>query len=368
MTRCWTPPFPGPAQFTRGFILFDTTTGQPGLYIEWNTHRHTTAGFGQVTWRLGDALTLQAGLRYTHYAVDEVVDLGVPINLGLLLGRGQFLIANESDDRITGKLAVNWQLNPANYLYAFVATGHTTGGVNVVVGAPETFGPQETTDYEAGWKWTGFGGRLRTQLGGFYDTLDHYQATFLEVAPNGSNILNLPFFHNLEGQSVVYGAELTAQGQFDDLGFDLGVALIHSSLGHGLIRDNVFGTDVEVEGRPTPYTPRVTFNAGVQYAFHVGESTTVTPRVDYAWTAVQTISILDRFVNNQPIERVPPHSLVNAQVTVAHGPWNLSAYVTNITNLHYIQAASGPGYNAYANDPPALRGQTATGVLDRCSA
>ncbi|WP_164107896.1 hypothetical protein, partial [Serratia marcescens] len=70
-----------------------------------------------------------------------------------------------------GKVALNWTVDASNFLYAFVATGSKAGGLNGpnLVGAPpRAFAAEDVTDYEIGWKGTFMGGRLRTQLGGYY--------------------------------------------------------------------------------------------------------------------------------------------------------------------------------------------------------
>ena len=45
-----------------------------------------------------------------------------------------------NEDTVTGKVALNWQVTPDHFLYAFVATGNTTGGLSVVATNPPFLG------------------------------------------------------------------------------------------------------------------------------------------------------------------------------------------------------------------------------------
>ena len=341
---------------TDGFVLFNTTDNTNEFVLIWKTRRITEAVFGQASYKLTDSLELQAGLRYSDYHVSSNVNLIVP---GL-----EFLFPpfknSERDGHVTGKVALNWQANPDNYFYVFAATGHTTGGVNVIAFLPRTFGPQETYDYEAGWKAKFFDGALHTQLGVFYDDIRQYQVTFTD---RNDQIVS-PFFRNLKTPTTVYGVELTGQGVIGDFSYDFGAAFIHSSAGNGTIFDSSIPgttttaqTDVQLAGRPLPYTPKATVNVGAQYLFHLPSDATLTPRVDVAWTGEQLESLLDG-VSIDPFtgqlfhyQRVPAHTNINAEITYERKGLVVSVYGTNLTNQHYVQAASGGGDNAYENDP-----------------
>src|SRR4029079_5937760 len=116
------------------------------------------------------------GLRGQHYINTEQADLALPV-FGLFWptypggAQGRDSLGNPlplarggqggySESTLTGKLALNYQLNDEHFLYAFFASGTTTGGVSVVGslfsgcqcdGNPN-FTYQRTNDIEAGWK------------------------------------------------------------------------------------------------------------------------------------------------------------------------------------------------------------------------
>jgi iron complex outermembrane receptor protein len=340
----------------RGFILTDATHyGPPGVNVQeitlwWNTPRTTEAIFGQASYDITEDLKIQLGLRGQHYINTEVSDLALPV-FGIFLptyfgpanGRGTGK-PGYHESTLTGKLALNWQADDRNFLYGFVATGNTTGGVSVVIGNPN-FKPQKTTDFEAGWKSQLLDGHVTTQLDAFYDHIKDYQAYFIDP------LSGLGTFQNL-GTADLYGVEASAQAGFDDLSFDLSVSLIHSELGAALTTDSIVGV-VQVKGNKLPYTAPFTFHGGVQYDFHLGDGATLSPRVDYAWVDTQTMTPLDRIplATGVPIDRVPSHGLLNAKLTYGTEKWNVEVYGTNLTDEIYIEAHGGPGYNAYPNEP-----------------
>ena len=339
-----------------GFVLSDGTHYPflgPGLIPEivllWHTPRTTLAGFGQAQYNITERLKVQFGLRYQHFITTERADLSLfpgtifefdlPTDIGDPTARGGK--GGYSEDTVTGKLALNYQLTDEHYLYAFVATGSTTGGVNVVLG-DTNYKNQQTTDIEAGWKAQWLDGQLLTQIGGFYDFIGNYQGF--------ATVDGFTEFTNLNGISTLYGLELSAQAVFDNLSLDSSLSLIHSALGNGLIGSP--GGLLNTDGKRQPFTPEVTFHAGAQYAFQFGDGTSLTPRIDVAYTGGQKTTPVD-FVTKEgvPLDRVPPHTLLNLKLTYGTEKWSGEFYMTNVTDEIYIEAHGGPGYNAYPNEP-----------------
>ena len=328
-----------------GFILLDGTNYVPGvlveeLTIEWHTPRTTLAAFGQVGYQLTDTLELEIGGRYNYFHISEEVDLQFPV-----FGLSFPFFGKYTEDTVTGKVALNWQAADDHFFYAFVATGNTTGGVSVFFLNPD-FENQEVTDYELGWKAQLFDDHLFTQIGGFFNSIDAYQAGFTD-ATTGRNT-----FQNLDGTSEIYGLEVSAQAVIGALSFDLGAAWIHSELGEGLLFDDVTASAIQVEGNLMPFTPEYTFFVGAQYDFALPGGMTLTPRIDYAVTDEQTATPLDReTVDGVRVDLIEDHEQVNLRLTLAAQNWNVIGYMTNATDETYIEAHGGAGYNAYPNPP-----------------
>ncbi len=153
------------------YFLIGTPPGQPATEyrLQGTNPNSAVAGFGQLSFQLTSGLQLQIGGRYTDAKTTnhvQVLQYGLPL-------------ADEQSQKYTntsGKVSLNWTVNPNNFLYAFVSTGFRPGGLNVPVGlgTPAAFDSEKLTDYEIGWKNRAFDGHLRTQIDGFYDDLQEF--------------------------------------------------------------------------------------------------------------------------------------------------------------------------------------------------
>jgi len=113
------------------------------------------------------------------------------------------------------------------------------------------------------------------------------------------------------------------------------------------------GVAIDVSGNQLPQSPTWKFSAGAQYTLHLGDWTLV-PRADVAYTG----RYYARSFNN-PIDRIDPFTVVNAQVQL-NSPgdrWNVRAFVQNLTNsdaitgLYTGDQSSGVYTNAFTLEP-----------------
>jgi iron complex outermembrane receptor protein len=345
------------------------------IILQYHTPKQHEAVFGQATYDITPALQLQAGLRYNYSYFDlrdeqQTVVTGVgpvatflapcpsPIPAGVVCTNQ----THQSDSALTGKIDLNYKLDEANFLYAFVATGHKDGGLNTRPSSygpgnpPAVIAPEKLVDYEAGWKSGLFGGHLLTTLDGFYNDYKDFQVT-LATGPGQTGILNAP-------TATVYGIEAQGQAVFGDLSFDFSGAYIHGTFGTDFAADPRFDDVENIAGHQMVFSPHWTFNAGVQYAFQMGSGDTLTPRVDYAFVDTQTTSVFDV----PGLDQLGARNIVNAQLTYAmQNNWSIAAYATNLTNDHYIASfytglgiLPGTSSNLRAAGPPQQFGLRVT--------
>jgi iron complex outermembrane receptor protein len=301
------------------------TTGVALTALQDKAIRQSWGVFGQGSYALTDALKLQIGLRYSETSFKLADQSGELVNGTLALALPA-LHAIQRDARLTGKIDLDWTIDQDNFLYAFVATGHKGGGIN---GNGTVFGPEDVTDYEVGWKSSWLDGHVNTQLDGFYDDYTKFQLAFFDPTDfSGED-------QNATGTTVVEGIEAQIQAVFGGLTASLGTSYINSTLGQFVAIDsrNVAGGFQNLTGRPLPNAPKWTAQLGVQYAFDLGDGQTLTPRLDYGlvgprWATVFQVS---------PFDRLAAQNLFNAQI-VYHpaDTWEVTAYGTNIFNLHYV--------------------------------
>ncbi len=333
----------------------------PGVLVDAPAVKEAIAGFGQAGYYILPSLQLQAGVRYTRSNAHNT-------GTTTLTGLAPFPIvldqtAKESDDGWTGKVSLNWTITPDQYAYAFAAKGYKAGGINGPTSP--NFAPETVYDYEIGLKSNWFGSHLRTQINGFYMNYSNLQLTSY-IPPVGASggavgVTNA-------GNSTIWGFEGQAQARFDRLQFDGSVSYVNSKLGRTIyINNNLLpgggntplgpqcaaGTPSnpplcfdygpftqDLSGRPNPYSPKWTVNAGVQYSFDVGGGDTLTPRVDYSYIGGQY-----QTVQGASADFIPAHALVNVSLTFAAGPWQVQGYATNLANKIYIVGEDlGPAY------------------------
>jgi iron complex outermembrane receptor protein len=339
-----------------GLTGFDIHEPPLDILLDYRTPKTTEAGFGQVSYDITPTLTVEAGARYTHsvFTLDDATSI---LFFGFPLGT-EVAHLSQPDSKLTGKLSINWRVDPNNMLYALVATGHKPGGVNTT---PLPFGagngvvpffPEDLDDYEAGWKSTLFDGHLRTQLDGFYTTYRNFQLTYAgqggEAQAGGMSVIQ-----NVPGVTVIYGVEAEGQGAFGPLSFNFGGSYLHSRLSS---RAGILGGPTgpeDVGGAQQPFAPNWTLNAGAQYAVALSNGMTLTPRIDYGYVSSQWALPFQKGPLDAEFNHLRPVNNLAAQLTLdaGHG-LTFSAYGTNLLNEQYFGLA--PGFTNIPNNPPTV--------------
>ena len=262
------------------------------------------------------------------------------------------------DNQFTGKIALNYQVNPDQLLYAFVAKGYKSGGF----ASPTTsFAPEKVIDYELGWKGTFAGGAVTTQLGAFYYDYKDFQLDAIDAITGRASLINLT-------NAKVKGVEGQIQARTNGFDLSAGFGYTDSSLaGTNFVDTRAFaiaypgvnntpqcaaGVPVATmppytcvdyapfiqttAGGPNLYSPKLTLNASVARTFDF-DTVQVTPRVTYS-------HVSDRYayIGYDPVrDRLPAHSLVNANLTAEFNQISVELWATNLLNKDYISGQGG---------------------------
>ena len=168
-------------------------------------NRDSASFYGQGTWHFTDAVRLTAGLRYTHDHnttwFDDYYDLFAP---------GHAIFYEQTADKPTWRVALDYDLTPVNLLYGSVSTGFKPGGGNISncpsgapassgcpitgypFGEPYQFQPETITAYELGSKNSLLDKTLTLNLAGFlYEDKDmQYQGD--DLIPYQGGVGNIP--------------------------------------------------------------------------------------------------------------------------------------------------------------------------------
>ena len=207
------------------------------------------APFGRLTAHLTDSLRIVGGIRYTHDRKTFLSNgvAGRIVCLGLAAGRpcpnaplfplvdyasqipfafppqgvpalplgttGAIVVRSDSaydtaltNERVTYRGAVEYDVGPRSLLYASVETGYRSGGFSAAVGHV-TYQPEYITAYTVGSKNRFLGNRLQLNLEGFLWNYRNQQVNHVGLDTNG----NTANFTDNIGSSKIYGAELEAQ-------------------------------------------------------------------------------------------------------------------------------------------------------------
>jgi iron complex outermembrane receptor protein len=329
------------------------------VVLTYHTPKQHEAVFGQLTYAITDDLTIQAGARYNHstfdlkdhqqtllFGVIPLATFDVPC-VGPTPACPVTRTGHQSDSKVTGKVSLNWKMDDRNFFYVFFATGHKDGGQNTTSNEPANFIPEEVRNVEVGWKWSFWQDHVRTQLAGYWNDYKNFQLSLFDPTTQTSPILNAPSAKSM-------GIELQAQGTWDRFSFDVNGSWAHSRFGSffGLpvgstppgppvftCNTHTGGTDpacVNLTGETLVYAPAWTFNMGMQYAIPLRNGDTLTPRVDYGFVGQQWTSVF-----HSPAVRLGDRNIINTQLSYDWSDdWQLTAFATNLFDLHYVAAAN----------------------------
>jgi len=348
-----------------------TGPGGPPLFINIPTNKTTTGFFGQLNYKFTPQWELQTGLRYSTYHVDGdggFVAVDVPSELcgvgglpppapwnGCYAGA---ISGSEHDDHVTGKVALNYNLDSSNLLYAFVARGYKPGGFN----SPTSFfAPETVWDYELGWKASMLDNHIHTQLGAFHYQYQNFQFQELQVSTGQPGVTNLD-------TAKIDGVEASMQARVSDWGADFGASYLHTHLPSAgtFVNSHLLPASanslpqcpagepstppvcfdytpyqITTDSGPLPFAPEWNLNAGLQYTLRLRDGMSLTPRVNYAYVSGQYTNP----TYSKVTDYLPAHGLLSALLTLRLSEqWTIEAFGTNLTDKVY-RSGEGPPPN-----------------------
>jgi len=306
--------------------------------LEGENPKENRAAFGELDFHLTDRLELKVGGRYTKSETSNDITI---LQYGLPLVQQQ----SEEYTDFSGKLALDFEVNERNFLYAFAASGFRPGGLNVPVGLgiPPPFDEEKVRSYEFGWKAVWADGQVRTQVNAFHNDYEGFQVTI--------GYPDFPLFGielNVNDTTKISGFEAQVQAALGAWSIDAGVGWLQSDLGEFYATDPRIPvatpcdpdtgpestTCIALEGRDQTYAPDLTFNIGLQRDFQVGGGT-LTPRINFGHVSEQWATL---FQNEALGDLLESRNILGAQLAWQRGDFVVTLYGTNITDEHYVGA------------------------------
>lgn len=249
-------------------------------------------------------------------------------------------------NQFSGKVGINYQVQPNVLLYADIRRGVKPGGFTANTTLTEQqaagFKPEWLMAYEVGFKSEFFNHRLRINGAAFWDSYHDQQYFSYILVPGWGTVgsyVNVPRSH-------IFGTELSVslhpvrgltlsqnvgfqRGTYDD--FQIlnvqAVSAHYKATGQwASITDSYNGADMGI--------PKLTLNGNISYETRpVFKNYTITLQGDYSYRGAQ-----DTVPRGTGTYLLPAYFLMNGSVTFkpVGGRWSVSAYATNILNRDYI--------------------------------
>jgi iron complex outermembrane receptor protein len=290
-------------------------------------------------------------------------------------GAGGGAVAKFKDNEPTYKIGLNWSPGDEHFIYAFYSRGYKSGGVDSGL----RFENEIVDDYEIGYKGTLADGRLQIQAGVFYMDYQAMQQQGFLVRPSSDPIPTSDdnAIFNI-GDSTIEGVEFELNGRFGGLGLNMGVGYTSSDLGNILTFDERFLNSAELEigtsgqwapqcvagetpvpgggpgGTPTCFdyinsaaaaslesaenlfSPELSYNFSLDYAFELNNGAVVRPRVSYSYADASFSSLFQADNYFQTDER----ELINASISYERDQWGAHLYCTNCADEVFISTVT----------------------------
>lgn len=281
--------------------------------------------FGQGTWQATDDFGVTLGLRFgeDRKEASEYSEVRLGSTTGPILQGLTGKVTGEWSDW-SGKLGIEYRASNDVFLFANVAKGYKSGGINLgsLTGA---FEPEELINYEAGFKATLLDSRLRINSTLFFSDFSDYQ--FQSVKGVNTVITN--------GDAEVYGLE----AELDYLPNESWLLKFVASYNHSEItnfseqglRNPATGGLVQAGG-PLPRTPEYSYKASAKYFVDLESNAELSFKLSYYWQDKVNLDSFGTFNGDQEDYGVLDFSvqwLDEAEI------WSVDLYGKNLSNEYY---------------------------------
>lgn len=329
--------------FSTGANFFGTAPTEPFTTIpsfatpsDTFTNTETKAVFGRVAVPLMDErLVFELEGRYTDEEKTQL-DLTSPT---------PYLY---SDNYFTPRANISFKVTEDNLLYASVARGVKSGGINntnLPGGAPlatdeQFYGPDKNWTYEIGLKNTFMNGLATLNLAAFYIDWSDLQ---LSVSPTGGGQTTTLITQNIGGASIK-GIELDGVIEpIEGLVLNAGLAYIDATYDDGtissrILRANLCGDGTvcnangDVGGNSLQRTSKFQWNVGASFDTPVSDSLEFFSRVDVAGQSKQFVSELN-------VATIEPRVITNGRLGIRSDRWSFSIWGKNLFDKKYVSNA-----------------------------
>ena len=319
--------------------------------------RESFSIYGQTTYMISDVSRLISGIRFTE---DDVTTC----NANFFFGCDNL---TTSSDKTTGKIALEYDVNPDTMVYLSYTAGYKPGGTNLTYGSDaedgsfsamvfETFEPETVDSIEFGIKSDFYDGKARANIAIFSYDYENLQFQATDPIPYQGGVANIPE-SEMSGVEIEFTALAT-----DNITFDMNLGFINSEVSSDFeVLDNVlafqyfFGEESlrydlreNVNGNELAKTPDFTADISMTYETELSSGNSMTSVFQF----VKRGEFMQRVNNNTSVDIVPDYQIFNISVGIDF---------KNDLSLDFIllNAADEDGINSAMTD---VFGVAATGL------
>jgi iron complex outermembrane receptor protein len=384
----------GPLKYTLGVYYYNNAgdgfyAADFGPVVEQILHTvaHTSdesaAAFGQATFSVTDTLRFTGGLRYTYER--KTIDSGLvssptfstttfsfepclpvqttvaaPQGVGFLPGSSFFCTSSAdgrlTDNKVTWKAGLEYDLAPQSLLYLTAGTGFKAGGI-YQGGAPNTFAPETLLAYELGSKNRFLDNTLQVNLEAFFWKYNDQQISSIGVI-NPPPVLG--YLVRNAGESTLAGLDLDIQYRFtahDTV--SLSAEYLHTNYGRFEFPSLSFvsnavstgckvtsvdpvNVDVNCAGKPLVRAPEWSGSASYEHVFDLSNIGSLTFGARTKVSSGYYTSF--DYVPGPGYQKSFTNSSIDLTYISPKQTWLLSAYVKNIENSAVSVGSFENGY------------------------
>jgi iron complex outermembrane recepter protein len=337
-----------------------TYPGSGTTFFGRTDERWTTeyAAFGEATWKLTDAWTAVAGVRYYTESLE-----GVQVQTHPFGGfpPGPTLVPlpdpNETFNKVTWKANLSYKFNESLLAYGTASTGFRSGGLNAISEPfepiPAAYAPDSLINFELGAKGRLANGLFEYQIDAYFIRWSNIQVQ--ETTPDGAFV-----YQGNAGEAKVKGVEFeftahpipyliaTFAGSYQDAYLAQGATPAQYALNPtlGLTGDSI------------PNVPKYQAALGLKYRRPIASGWDGMVATDVTYRDAED----SYFSSNSFNLPLAPYTLVNLRIGGIEGPWSITAFARNLTNkraqVSAINSTQDP--DALLTVQPRTIGLTAT--------
>jgi iron complex outermembrane receptor protein len=317
------------------FALGDFLVGVPGvnapITLTSSVDSESIALFFNTNYAISDALNLEVGGRWVSESKDATHNQE---DFSGIFGSTSFA-RSRTDDDFAPTVSLTYNIGASNTVYARYAEGFKSAGFNtdfVTAGVSNLeVAPEFATSYEIGWKSTFADGRARLNMAAF--STDYEDLQLSQIVGAGVSLNNA-------AEATIQGLEAELLATLNDyVDFNASLGILDATY------DNFPGCPAagsspasvitsNCEGNFLNLAPEVTFAAGLQITYPIGELGDLFLRTDYNYRD-------DVFFEPQNDPRLSgeSRSLIDVRGGIVNDEWELIAWARNVTDETYVNFA-----------------------------